>query len=762
MPAAALLRALRARLAPHAPRPGSDWTPAGRAAVCAALAVPTFAAARDVVNALAVSEAAYTAHERGGAEAAVAMSAMQRLWPPGLLTITSLQPSAATAAHRFVVGAAPDALVVGFMGTSDARDAVADAYLLQEAVLWGEGAGGGGGHGDARPLPDAPAAHRGFLARARSVPADALAAAAAARGARLVLAGHSLGGAVAQLVALRLLQAGEAAGGGEDNHAALDVTCVSFAAPALGNAALAAHVADRGWDGRFSNLTFADDLVPRMLADIHHGRERGGVAAAGSPRAGVPGAAASVPAATVTHEPFVRPSPDTVDVAASDAAPAPRSAGWPAVPTLLPPAAAAWLDAAAAAGADAASRAASFVPSYTHFGTRLTPALPASAAAAASPAEPTALPAWLATIAATLTPDATRLPGLAAHRVSTYRDRLAAVVAAAAGGGAPKAPPGQLPPATLLVRDLMPALEPSSARAVLPLLPPRAPLARTPAASAWAAVRRVADRTLAPADADALFSLPIRVTGRGLATARSARVSAPGPAWCAALVAARPPHAPPGGAGELVVIARLPARALREAAGRGGLVVWLRSDFGEAAARVETVAPTIVLVAASDDLLAGANGAGAFNGVVLRRVSGGGAALASALAVASGGAPAPDRLRDRVRAWLALGAPAPAPPPPSPRVPTVVAVAHSPPPSAAALAAVAAAAAAAGVPVVPLLRAGDDADAALAAYGGASASVRAPVPLAAGAGAADLVAALAPALRAAAAEEGGGGPRARL
>ena len=115
---------------------------------------------------------------------------------------------------------------------------------------------------------------------------------------------------------------------------------------------------------------------------------------------------------------------------------------------------------------DAASRAAAFVPSYTHFGTRLTPALPASAAAAASPVEPTALPAWLATIAATLTPDATRLPGLAAHRVSTYRDRLAAVVAAAAGGGAPKAPPGQLPPATLLVRDLMPALEPSSARAV--------------------------------------------------------------------------------------------------------------------------------------------------------------------------------------------------------------------------------------------------------------------------------------------------------
>jgi alpha-beta hydrolase superfamily lysophospholipase len=50
------------------------------------------------------------------------------------------------------------------------------------------------------------AAHRGFLTRARGVPIDSLYREARARGKRLVLCGHSLGGAVASLCALQLLQ----------------------------------------------------------------------------------------------------------------------------------------------------------------------------------------------------------------------------------------------------------------------------------------------------------------------------------------------------------------------------------------------------------------------------------------------------------------------------------------------------------------------------------------------------------------------------
>ena len=49
--------------------------------------------------------------------------------------------------------------------------------------------------------------------------------------------------------------------------AAADVRCVSFAAPAIGNARLQAYVRERGWERHFSNL-----LVPgagRVIAQGH-------------------------------------------------------------------------------------------------------------------------------------------------------------------------------------------------------------------------------------------------------------------------------------------------------------------------------------------------------------------------------------------------------------------------------------------------------------------------------------------------------------
>jgi pimeloyl-ACP methyl ester carboxylesterase len=58
-------------------------------------------------------------------------------------------------------------------------------------------------------------------------------------------AGHSLGGAVAMLCTLRLLRQLE-----PTERARL--RCVCFGAPAVGNAELAAYVADAGWDEHFS------------------------------------------------------------------------------------------------------------------------------------------------------------------------------------------------------------------------------------------------------------------------------------------------------------------------------------------------------------------------------------------------------------------------------------------------------------------------------------------------------------------------------
>ena len=60
-------------------------------------------------------------------------------------------------------------------------------------------------------------------------------------------AGHSLGAAVAALSTLRLLQQLPAG-------AQPAISCLTFACPAVGNAALADEVAARGWSPFFKNL----------------------------------------------------------------------------------------------------------------------------------------------------------------------------------------------------------------------------------------------------------------------------------------------------------------------------------------------------------------------------------------------------------------------------------------------------------------------------------------------------------------------------
>jgi pimeloyl-ACP methyl ester carboxylesterase len=141
-----------------------------------------------------------------------------------------------------MLGASGTTLYVCFMGTKQPRDYWADANLLT-ALLWQEAAGGGGGGGAA------PAAHRGFLGRAAAVQAEALWAHARARGLRLVLCGHSLGGAVAQLCTLRLLRLLRGA-----PPPPRELRCVVFGAPAIGNSALAGHVASQGWDQHFQGI----------------------------------------------------------------------------------------------------------------------------------------------------------------------------------------------------------------------------------------------------------------------------------------------------------------------------------------------------------------------------------------------------------------------------------------------------------------------------------------------------------------------------
>lgn len=117
----------------------------------------------------------------------------------------------------------------------------APAKPLSQGAERGEASPAQEGGGPAPPL-----VHRGFLNRARSVPVEAIYAEAEARGKRLVLCGHSLGGAVAALCTVSLLARLPRA-----VHAG--VSCYGFATPAVANGVLADICREAGWDNRIRN-----------------------------------------------------------------------------------------------------------------------------------------------------------------------------------------------------------------------------------------------------------------------------------------------------------------------------------------------------------------------------------------------------------------------------------------------------------------------------------------------------------------------------
>eukprot|EP00887_Chlorella_sp_A99_P005865 scaffold1.g5865.t1 len=226
---------------------------------CRRLGVEDGTQLRDLWNAAVLSECVYKIVDHPTERAVELLNEVAAQCPPRLVSLRTVQ---------FLVSEGGDALYVAFMGTKLARDLATNANVWEEEVrldaamlssgatasITGGGAGAAGGSGDdapgagaASPGGRAPAAHRGFVQRARIIPIESLYAEACRRGKRLVLCGHSLGGAVAQLCTLRLLQALP-----PDRHAS--VACFSFATPALGNTALAELVQGAGWGRRIHNF----------------------------------------------------------------------------------------------------------------------------------------------------------------------------------------------------------------------------------------------------------------------------------------------------------------------------------------------------------------------------------------------------------------------------------------------------------------------------------------------------------------------------
>ncbi|KAK7276138.1 hypothetical protein RIF29_17271 [Crotalaria pallida] len=111
----------------------------------------------------------------------------------------------------------------------------------------------------------------GFMARAKGIPALELYRLAQKKKRKLVLCGHSLGGAVAALATLAILRVIAASSPSKENDK-VSVKCITFSQPPVGNAALKDYVIRKGWQHYFKSYCIPEDLVPRILspAYFHH------------------------------------------------------------------------------------------------------------------------------------------------------------------------------------------------------------------------------------------------------------------------------------------------------------------------------------------------------------------------------------------------------------------------------------------------------------------------------------------------------------
>jgi len=281
-------------------RASREWRDAGDAlrtnhALASALRVATPERARDVLTAAVLCES--LARGPGEADVRSAVTRVRDAFPSGAVRIRGVSVAHASARHGYLVADAPGAVFVACAGTRDARDLVTDVSVRSADLdLAAEAGTRRPGDRSRRAL----AAHGGFASRARGLraPVRALFRNAVLRdGKRLVLCGHSLGGAVAALAMLGLLLDIENAEGRADDDAdgapstgdasdenenenvktrkrkslarllAADgvLACVGFAAPPPVDEATRAYAETRGWTRAFVNVCSREDFVPRLM-----------------------------------------------------------------------------------------------------------------------------------------------------------------------------------------------------------------------------------------------------------------------------------------------------------------------------------------------------------------------------------------------------------------------------------------------------------------------------------------------------------------
>eukprot|EP00250_Pteridium_aquilinum_P024491 c29156_g1_i1 orf=197-1717(-) len=133
--------------------------------------------------------------------------------------------------------------VVACRGTHDVGDALVDLKIMHRTMSLGEGA-----------------AHAGFLDRAKSIPLDHFKK-LLIRNEKIVLTGHSLGGAVASLLTLRLLEST-----GRWCHE--QIQCYTFGCPFFADYRLASYINSR-YKQHFVHLVSGTDFVPKAMPVLY-------------------------------------------------------------------------------------------------------------------------------------------------------------------------------------------------------------------------------------------------------------------------------------------------------------------------------------------------------------------------------------------------------------------------------------------------------------------------------------------------------------
>ncbi|XP_047955012.1 uncharacterized protein LOC125201120 isoform X1 [Salvia hispanica] len=254
--------------------------------LCAALKAETLSDLQEILCCMVLSECVY---KRPAAEMLRAVNKFKADFGGHLVSLERVQPCSDHVPHRYLLAEAGDTLFASFIGTKRYKDIMADANIFQGAIFHDsttedinrmdftetDGQMSNGENStihietNYKPTNSAPtpAVHRGFMARAKGIPALELYRLAQKKKRKLVLCGHSLGGAVAVLATLAILRV--IAVTSTDK---IQVKCITFSQPPVGNAALRDYVNGRGWHHYFKTYCIPEDLVPRILspAYFHH------------------------------------------------------------------------------------------------------------------------------------------------------------------------------------------------------------------------------------------------------------------------------------------------------------------------------------------------------------------------------------------------------------------------------------------------------------------------------------------------------------